>query len=255
MAHRLHTKAFSPCFCTLLPPPLPSKHRVTQDMHFRFQTKMLPRPPLSQHSRDQCAPAIAILKRKDWRFETCGCANLYNQQPNVQTNIQGIIGISWLQESTLAAAKGNVLWSPLGWPSSRTAAFQEQRTESDQRFSDHFSISILRQLMKIDSMADMISTYFIKRCAALKDQFFQESMLCGAGTISPILLFFLKNGAFPCAFTPCFSELLGRSETDISIKLCQPPVCQMVPGFKALPVTFKFLAPMHPLRQLASSNR
>ncbi|CAK9052951.1 unnamed protein product [Durusdinium trenchii] len=36
------------------------------------------------------------------------------------------------KESTLAAAKGNVLWSPLGWPSSRTAAFQEQRTESDQ---------------------------------------------------------------------------------------------------------------------------
>lgn len=28
--------------------------------------------------------------------------------------------------------KGNALWSPLGWPNSRTAAFQEQRAESDQ---------------------------------------------------------------------------------------------------------------------------
>jgi len=32
----------------------------------------------------------------------------------------------------LSGPKGNALWSPLGWPNSRTAAFQEQRAESDQ---------------------------------------------------------------------------------------------------------------------------
>ena len=37
--------------------------------------------------------------------------------------------------SGASGPKGNALWSPLGWPNSRTAAFQEQRAESDQCLS------------------------------------------------------------------------------------------------------------------------
>lgn len=53
----------------------------------------------------------------------------------LQVNFSG----SWEDTATGAigpsgpkGSAGNALWSPLGWPNSRTAAFQEQRTESDQ---------------------------------------------------------------------------------------------------------------------------